>query len=542
MKSGRTISSTLQRDVTVVRRRLRLARLLHLVMPVTAGAAFGWIAVRLLVSFGLFAPDVLGPAAGIAVAAVVAVAAWAAWSTRSDSTSVIREIDRRSRAEGRLIAAWELHGRTGDAFAAAAVEDAWAWVTQRHIDVRTLFVPRMPAQTSRVAALVVLAGASAWLLNGRTVSWPQRGQPRVIATADPDARETLLAAAEAMDLPTLEWTLDELQAFEPERKRNVTRPEPKNNPEARQVVDEASEPTGGKILLDPEARAFLEAMTSPEMRRRVTQEIGTQYTGDKAPPQFERFEVLSKMTRDPNMSGERIIAEDPETNLSDLELDMPSLDQSADIGLKVDPTQFKQDYMQDQNAVSEMVGALKESFSQYLNEFAEQVLEGLEDGLKEGLVSEQRKRDYTSGLRDNPAGLGEATTLSEDGPLAATQGDGSPTAYAEGMTQATGGTAAGGVGAGRGRPGGKGTDVDMDVTDPASGARLDLHGTLDERLAVVDVIQKMSAADDAQVDETALAEVVRKISKEAEVESMHTDEIPADYRDAVTRYFQTLQQ
>lgn len=540
---GRSISATLQRQVTVIWRRVALSRVLRLTVPAAGIAAFVWVALRILASVQLVAVDQLGTFAGVLAGIVVLVAAAAFASTRVPTAQAVRELDRRAGAQGRLIAAWELTDRS-DAFSRAAVEDATRWLQAHPPASGRLFTPQWPAQTSRVLVLLALVPVSAWLLRDLVLELPSRShRARVARQMEESNAEKLLASAKELELPTLEWTLDELEEYRPPKPPHpkVTT-EPTREKESAQV-DQQGELDDPSALLDPEARAFLAALTSPEMRRRITQEIGTNYTGEQAPAQFERFDAIAQMARDPNLSGEQIIKGDPDAGSDRLELDMPMMDASGDIGLKVNPDDFKHDYMIDQNAVSEMVGAIKESFSQYLNEFAQQVLDGLEDGLKEGLV-EQQTQHLSRPLKDNPYGLGdlESMSTSDEGPIVAAKGDGTPTAYAEGMTQSVGGTAKGGVGAGRGDGKGEGSEAGAHVNQPAEGPRLDLHGSLDERLAVVDMIQKMSGSSTLEVDDTALAEVVRQISKEAEVEAMAAEDIPPDYRDAVTRYFRNLQE
>ena len=540
---GRSISATLQRQVTAIWRRVALSRVLRVAVPSAGIAAFVWIALRVMASFQLVEPTRLVHLGAVLCAGVAIAAAVAFASTRVSTAHAVRELDRRAHAHGRLIAAWELTDRT-DAFSRAAVADAAEWLAAHPIAGRSLFSPRWPQQTSRVAVLVVLVPVAAFLLDGITLELPTRSHRAQVAKKVADSQaERLLASAKELELPTLEWTLDELEEYRPPKPA-----EPKSTAEPTRKKESAEVQQEGELddpsaLLDPEARAFLAALTSPEMRRRITEEIGTNYTGDQAPAQFERFDAIAQMARDPNLSGEQIVKGDPDAGSDRLELDMPLMDVSGDIGLEVNPDDFKHDYMIDQNAVSEMVGAIKESFSQYLNEFAQQVLEGLEDGLKEGLV-EQQSRRFSQPLEDSPYGLGDLKDMptNDEGPIVAAKGDGTPTAFAEGMKQSVGGTAKGGVGAGKSDGKAGGSQGEGDVNQPAEGPRLDLHGTLDERLAVVDMIQKMSGTSELEVDDTALAEVVREISKEAEVEAMEAEDIPPDYRDAVTRYFRNLQE
>ena len=193
---------------------------------------------------------------------------------------------------------------------------------------------------------------------------------------------------------------------------------------------------------------------------------------------------------------------------------------------------------------------MKESFDIYLKEFAQEMLKGMEEALEKALsepaVNSNRSvsSNHIKGLPNVPGGLADghepAGPAPGEGPTyAAKDGiEGTPVEGAANGQQTLGGTAAGGTGAGAGNEGQVGT-AGGPADGKATGERVDLGGTLDERLAVVDVVQRMSGGA-VEIDDTASAEVVRKSTKAAEKESVSAEEIPEEYRGAVEAYFKAL--
>src|SRR5437879_4202354 len=165
------------------------------------------------------------------------------------------------------------------------------------------------------------------------------------------------------------------------------------------------------------------------------------------------------------------------------------------------------------------------------------MLQGMQDALARPLAAPAGPG--ATSLKSLPLSpTGQAGERGMDGPAFGKGAGSGPPAEGGAMANvASGGTAAGGVGAGAGGPGA--TKSALAADGRALGERLDLGGTLDQKLAVVEVIKRMSGGA-ATADDSAAATMVVKASKAAEAEAARSEEVPPEWRATVEKYFQQL--
>ncbi len=543
----RTISATLDRAITRIRRRARIRGALSAVPAAIAVAAFAWIALRFGVAFG--ASDGALGVAGLLLTAVVAVAAGVgAWRGAPTRAAAARELDRRLEARGRIVAAFEL-SRSSDPLARAAVADASSLVAGDSLRRRlpNLFPISVPDELRSALALVLLAPVASAALEGRAWRSPFRApdatRPSIEAAIEASERE---AGESTAALPEAAWIWRELARAMRESPAAAVRGRSLQGAIAAAPTPTPIAPRGSTIL-DPSARAWFDHVVSSTADGSVAREVQRAFTEEMASSGFRA--LVAEFNARSSASGARY---ELGTSAGSVSMAPPRSAPGGGITAPaVDPAKMKSDYLKDRTDLgSELASALKESFDAYLKEFAAEMLKGLEEAL-ETRLSEKSGGPSTGGLPKSPAGLAErrgghsasGSDVSTRGPAYAgrTRDGGAATASAAGGS-AAGGTAAGGVGAGVGEGAGDGeapigTTAAIDAG--ASGDRQFLGGTLDRRLAVVEVVRRMSGGVDA-IDDTASAEVVRASTKAAEAEAAAAEEIPAEYRGAVQSYFRSL--
>lgn len=532
------ISANLSSAGALIERRLRLSAALRLAVPATAAAAFLWIALRFAAAAGLV-PARFPFAAAIALAAVVLAASLVrALLLAIPRDAAVRELDRRAGARGRLIAAHEL-SRSEDPFARAAVAEASPAILEACARVRSLFPVGIPADASRAALLLALAPAAALALSGVTISLPAWS-----AAAD---EPELAAQSRRAPLPTLAWVMEETKSL----LQPIAFPAPTPVPVA--IATPTPAPTRGSKITDPQKRAFFDEVLEGATPETVGKEIVETFTKDLLSKEYEKL-VTEFKTRGMS-SGQQYEAggEKNDTFSKSLPKEMKGGKGGGGMGPAIDPSKLKSEYLKDEaDMESEFLGALKETFDVYLKEFAAEMLKGMEEALEKALsepaLGESGKNvsssSHLKGLPSAPGGISEGHEPGpgpSDGPMFAAKdpagGEPSAEAAANGQ-QALGGTAAGGTGAGAGDEQGQQTKSGAG-SGRAEGERVDLGGTLDERLAVVEVVRRMSGGT-SEIDDTAAAEIVRKSTKAAEAEAAVAEEIPEEYRGAVKAYFEAL--
>lgn len=537
---------------------MRLTRAAETAVPALAVAAFCWISLRFAMAFGLAPASLVQPAALALVAGVALLAAVRTMSLSLTDSAVVRELDRRACAEGRLIAALEFTTEAGSSprlrgepsFVTAAIEDGEQSIAALHARVPALFPLHVPAAASRALVLLLLAPIAAWSLHGRQFERGARNAPAPAADPFLAHGDELARAAETLELPTMAWVVRETRRLlEPLRA-----PGPLPTPVAVALAP-TPVPVRGASITDPEARAFFEEVLSGATSESVGREIQERFTGEFAAEAFKKIErefksnnVASGQQYEPGGAG---AGDGPQ-----MKMPKDAGGGMGGIAPVVDPSKVKSDYIKDPTDIgTELASALKESFDEYLREFAAEMLKGLEDALEQQLSGNGKGpaagNVSLKGLPNNPQGLaqsrdphaGPGPKGPKGGPaIASKEPGGAPSAAisSDGPT-ALGGTAAGGSGAGAGAKDAAQTAGAIGTSDAATGEKLALEGTLDERLAVVEVIRRMSG-DAEEVDRSAAAEVVRKSTKAAEAEAAGSEDVPEEYRRAVESYFKALTQ
>lgn len=533
----RMISANLTSAVAMIERRLRLSAALRVAVPAGAAAAFAWVALRFLAAGALVPMSLLLPAAFGLAAAVLVAAAARGLLVAIPRDAAVRELDRRAGAHGRLIAAHEL-AQSKDPFARAAVADASPAIVDACTRARTLFPLAVPAQTARAATMLALAPAAALALSGVTISIP--GFSRDATAGDPLATET-----RRVPLPTLAWVMEETKSL----LAPLALPQPTPVPVA--IATPAPVPRRGSTITDPQKRAWFDKVLEGATPETVGKEIVETFTKDLLSREYETL-VAEFKTRGTE-SGQRYEAGGEKNDFSrSLPKEMMGGKAGGGgMGLPFDPSRLKSDYLKDEaDMQSELLSALKETFDVYLKEFAAEMLKGMEEALEKALSepgdggSRNVSSRHLQGLPTAPGGLSEGHEPGPgpgEGPMYAMKDPAGGTPSAEAAAngqQALGGTAAGGTGAGAGDEQG-GQTQSATGSGRAEGERVDLGGTLDERLAVVEVVRRMSGGT-SEIDDTAAAEVVRKSTKAAEAEAAVAEEIPEEYRGAVKAYFEAL--
>lgn len=533
----RTISANLSKAIAAIRRRTRISAALRVGVPAGAGAAFAWIALRLAVAASLAPAGWLLPAA-LAFAGVVAAAALVrAALVPVPAASAVRELDRRAGARGRVIAAHELSA-SADPFAKAAIDDAASAVVDACSCLARLFPIGRPAQTSRAIALLTLAPLSALALDGVSFSLHGRGN------ASREATDVEVASTARTPLPTLAWVMKETSSL------LAPLALPRATPTPVAIATPVPVPTRGASITDPEKRAYFDKVLENATDQTVSQQVIERFTKELLSKQYEVL-VAEFQSRSTSSGAQYNIGGDKNAVNKGLPPEMAKGGGGGGgMGPAIDPSKIKSEYLKDENdQESELLGAIKENFDIYLKEFAKEMLKGMEEALEKALSepalngNDNVASSHLKGLPNVPGGLAdghEPGPAPGEGPMySMKEGGGTPTAEgASSMQQALGGTAAGGSGAGAGNEG-QGSTAGGKSDGKATGERVDLGGTLDERLAVVDVVQRMSGGV-SEVDDTAAAEVVRKSTKAAEAEAAGAEEIPEEYRGAVEAYFRAL--
>ena len=534
----RIISANLSKAVAAIGRRTRLSAALRVAVPGAAFAAFAWILLRFAVAASFAPGSAASPAALVLLGGVLAAALARAALVPIPADAAVRELDRRAGARGRVIAAHELAG-VDDPFARAAVSDASPAVLDACARVASLFPVAIPAHASRAAALVLLAPAAALALDGVTFRLLSGGAG--VAEEEPAeiARET------RAPLPTLAWVMRETSAL----LAPLALPRPTPTPVA--IATPVPVPTRGSTITDPEKRAYFDKVLEGATPETVGKDVVERFTKELVSKQYETL-VAEFKTRSTSSGAQY----DPggESGAAAFEKSLPPEmlgggGGGGGIGPAFDVSKAKSEYLKDPEDIgAELLSAQKESFDAYLKEFAAEMLKGMEEALEKALSEPSLGRDnvassHLKGLPNAPGGLSEGHEPHggpSEGPMFAAKdgAEGTPSGEAAAGQQALGGTAAGGTGAGAGNEGQAAT-AGGSAAGKATGERLDLGGTLDERLAVVEVVRRMSGGT-SEIDDTAAAEVVRKSTKAAEVEAAAADEIPEEYRGAVRAYFEAL--
>lgn len=537
----RTISANLSKAVAAIARRTRISAALRVAVPAVAIAAFSWISLRFAVAASLAPESLLLPAAIALFAGVALAMTVRAALTPVPVATAVRELDRRAGARGRVIAAHEL-AASPDPFAQLAVADAAPAIVEACAKLAGLFPIARPAATSRAAVLLALAPVSALALEDVSFS-PWRSRVAAPAVVEGD-----VATVGRAPLPTLAWVMKETSSL----LSPLSSPKPKPAP----VVIATPVPVKkrGDLISDPEKKQYFDKVLAGANVDTVGSEVIERFTKELMSKQYETL-VAEFMTNGVS-SGAKYEAGGEKGKASNKGLPPTMKKESgSSAGMTkpaFDPSKMKSEYLKDPNdQESELLGAMKENFDIYLKEFAAEMLKGMEEALEKALSEpalEGNKNvasSHLKGLPNAPGGLSEGH---EPGPAPDGQGpsyamkdgkEGTPTMEGVAdMQQALGGTAAGGTGAGAGNEGQNAT-AGGKTDGKATGERVDLGGTLDERLAVVDVVQRMSGGSD-EIEESAAAEVVRKSTKAAEREAAFTEEIPEEYRGAVEAYFKAL--
>lgn len=511
---------------------------LRVAVPAAGAAAFAWVLLRVAVAASLAPVGLLVPVAVAFAALVLALSLGRALLVPVPVPSAVRELDRRAGARGRLIAAHELSA-SPDPFARAAVADAAPAVVDACTRLPALFPIARPAQTSRALVLCALVPVSAFALQDVSFSLLRSG-----ASANEEARIEA-ARVQRAPLPTLAWVMKET--------KSLLSPlaVPRATPTPVAIATPVPAPTRGATITDPEKRAFFDKVLDGAAPESMGTEVIERFTKELLSKQYEV--LVAEFQSNSTSSGEKYTAGGEKGDSFDKGLPPAMAKEGGGkggMGNPVDASKVKNEYFKEDQD-SEVLSAMKESFDIYLKEFAQEMLKGMEEALEKALsepvLNDSNNKNVSSnhikGLPNAPGGLAdghEPGPAPGEGPTYATKeaADGTPVEGASSGQQQIGGTAAGGSGAGAGNEGQQAT-AGGPTDGKATGERVDLGGTLDQRLAVVDVVQRMSGGV-SEIDDTAAAEVVRKSTKAAEKESVSAEEIPEEYRGAVEAYFKAL--
>ena len=513
---------------------------LRVAVPAAAFVAFAWILLRVAVVASLAPAGLLAPVAIVFALLVLAIALGRSLLVPVPADTAVRELDRRAGSRGRLIAAHEFDrasAASANPFARAAVADAAPAIVDACSRLPLLFPIARPAQTSRALVLLALVPLSAFALDGLSFSLPGRG------AATHAEEEAAVARAQRAPLPTLAWVMKETTSL------LSPLAVPRATPTPVAIATPVPVPTRGASITDPEKKAYFDKVLENVAPETVGTEIIERFTKELLSKQYEVL-VAEFQSNAANSNSKYVPGgENAESYDKGLPPELAKEGGGAgSMGNPVDPNAVKNMFFKD-DPQNEVLSAMKESFDIYLKEFAQEMLKGMEEALEKALsepaLNSNRNvsSNHIKGLPNAPGGVAdghEPGPAPGEGPTyAAKEGtEGTPVEGAANGQQALGGTAAGGTGAGAGNEGQQGT-AGGPADGKATGERVDLGGTLDERLAVVDVVQRMSGGV-SEIDDTAAAEVVRKSTKAAEKESVSAEEIPEEYRGAVEAYFKAL--